>query len=42
MVGSQYQAEVPTGLCSYGEDEKGEFRANIDSVMKRVMVNWQG
>ena len=25
MVGSQYQAEVPTSLCHYGDNEKGEF-----------------
>lgn len=25
MVGLQYQAEVPSGLCHYKEEEKGDY-----------------
>lgn len=33
MVGSLYQAEVPTRLCHYGDNEKGEFCDHV--------VNWR-
>ena len=40
MVGSQYQAEVPTGLCTYGDGEKGGFWVGVELVLLNIIELW--